>query len=192
MAEKLETINQFLIDNFGIDTDDSEPIFRVVWSEDQKEMRRTKYTDTGIELLESVVREVPKYGWLNDNPAYILERRVLVPDINRNELADVFKSYEPLWVFHGANGFPVPPTIIGCKLVIDTLYAALGKSSLAKYAEQKQAITNPQENYEANKQRLDELQNSLFGDESGLNQETIGASGSAIVMPQNYGSGKIN
>lgn len=190
MAEKLETINQYLRDNFGIDTDDSEPIFRVVFSDEQFEKRETKYTDSGIELLQPEVRLLPKYQWVKG--MYILERRVLVPEMNLKELAAVKKSYEPLWVFQGADGFPVPPTITGCKFVIDTMYAALGKKSMAKYKEElpDKSISNPMEAYEANKAKIDKIQDELFGDESGLGQETINASGSAIIMPANYG--KVN
>lgn len=189
MSEKLETVNQYLQDNFGIDTDDSKPIFRVVFSDEQFEKRETKYTDSGIELLQPVVRELPKYQWIKG--MYILERRVLVPDTNLKELAGLKKSYEPIWVFQGADGFPVPPTILGCKFIIDTIYAAIGKQSLAKYKDPTiiGAIGSPEEAYEANKARIDEIENELFGDESGLGQETINASGSAIVMPQNY---KVN
>jgi len=184
MAEKIETVNQYLEDNFGIDTDDSKPIFRVVFSDEQFEKRETKFTNIGIELLYPEVRELPKYQWIKG--MYVLERRVLVPDDNLKELAGLKKSYEPVWVFQGADGFPVPPTILGCKTVIDVLYAALGKSSLAKYKEDIPAIGSPQEQYEANKASIDQIENELFGDESNLGQETINASGSAIVMPANY------
>ena len=159
MAEKIETVNDYLRDNFGIDTDDSEPIFRVVWSNDQYEKRETKYTDTGIELLHSEVRLLPKYQWIKD--MYVLERRVIVPELNIKELAALKKSYEPLWVFVGADGFPVPPTISGCKFVIDTLYAYLGKQSMAKYKDNPAAIGSPEEQYEANKTTIDKIENEL-------------------------------
>jgi hypothetical protein len=184
MAEKIETVNQYLADNFGIDTDDGEPIFRIVFSDDQFEKRQTKFTDSGIELLEPEVRMLPKYPWING--MYVLERRVIVPEVNIKELAAAKKSYEPVWVFQGANGFPVPPTIQGCKLIVDVLYAALGKKSLAKYKDEQASVKNAHEAYEANKSQIDKLENELFGDESGLNQQTINASGSGIIVPQNY------
>lgn len=188
MSERLETVNQYLEDSFGIDTDDAKPIFRVVFSDDQLEKRESKYTDSGIELLQPEVRQLPKYPWIQG--MYILERRVLVPDENLKELAGLKKSYEPLWVFQGADGFPVPPTIQGCKFIIDTLYAALGKQSMAKYKDNQPSIASPEEAYELNKASIDKLENELFGDESSLGQETINASGSAIIMPANYG--KVN
>lgn len=184
MAEKIETINQYLKDNFGIDTDDSEPIFRVVWSDDQFEMRETKYTDSGVELLHAEIRNLPKYKSYAPH-VYILERRVLVPDTNLKELAGMKKSYEPLWVFTGKDGNPVPPTISGCKFVIDALYAALGKKSMAKYVDPDAGLT-AEEAYEKKKGEIDVIENELFGDESSLGGETFNESGSAIFVPPNY------
>lgn len=183
MAEKIETINQYLRDNFGIDSDDAEPIFRVVWSDEQFENRLTKYTDSGIELLVPEVRRLPKYSYVQH--AYILERRVLVPDTDLKELAGVKKSYEPLWVFIGGDGTPVPPTIKGCKFIIDTVYAAIGKSSLAKYKDPLAGLS-PEELAEVKKKEIDQIEEELFGDESGLKQQTINESGSAIIVPRNY------
>lgn len=183
MAEKIETINQFLRDTYGIDTDDSLPIFRVVWSEDQFEKRLTKFNDDGIELLTPEVRTVPKYSYLKD--VYVLERRVLVPEINREELAGLQKSYEPLWNFQQEDGTPIPPTIQGCKMIIDIVYAALGKKNLSKYKDPMDGLTS-QEAYELNKQRIDKIQEELFGDESSLGGETFNASGSATFVPSKY------
>lgn len=187
MAEKIETINEFLKENFGIDTEDSLPIFRIVWSEDQYEKRLTEYTDSGIKLLYPEIRLLPKYKQFIQN-SYILERRVLVPEQNITELAGLKKSYEPLWVFRADNGDPIPPTIAGCKMIIDTVYAAIGKKNLSKYKDPFEGLT-PQESYELNKQRLNTIYNELFGDESSLGGETHNASGSAIIMPGNY---KVN
>ena len=145
----------------------------------------TKYTDSGVELLSPEVRELPKYPYIDG--AYVLERLVVVPDMNLKELAGTKKSYEPIWVFIGKNEQPVPPTILGCKMIIDSLYAALGKKSLANYKDDlaERSSMNAQEYYEHNKARLDTIQNELFGDESGLGGETITASGSSIIVPGN-------
>lgn len=183
MPENLETINQFLADNFGIDTDDSEPIWRVVWSDDQREMRETLHTDSGIELLSPEVRELPKYPWIKH--AYVLERRVVVPDINLKELPATKKSYEPIWVFLDRNGIPLRPTIQAAKFVVDTVYAAQGKSSMAKYKDPEAGLS-PEESYDRQQARIDKIQEELFGDESSLGGETHKASGSAIIMPGNY------
>lgn len=188
MPENLETVNQFLADNFGIDTDDSLPIWRIVWSDDQTEMRLTHYTDTGIELLQPEVRELPKYPHIQH--AFVLERRVLVPDQNLKELAGLKKSYEPIWVYVDGRGMPVRPTIQASKFVIDTVYAAMGKKSMAKYKDPEEGLS-PQERYEKKQIELDELQNQLFGDESGLMGTTLNA-GSAIIVPGNYNKDNVH
>jgi hypothetical protein len=184
MPEKIETINQYLRENYGIDSDDSEPIFRVVWSEDQFEKRETKFTDEGIELLFPEIRTLPKYrSYIKDS--YILERRVLVPDESLKELAGIKKSYEPLWVFIGKDGNPVPPTILGCKFVIDAVYAAIGKRGMAKYKDPDAGLT-AEEAYEKKKVEVDKIEEELFGNESSLGTETFTESGSTIIVPPGY------
>jgi hypothetical protein len=116
---------------------------------------------------------------------YILERRVLVPDASLKELAGAKKSYEPLWVFKGADGYPVPPTIPACEFIIDTVLAATGKQSMAKYKDPNIGAT-PEETYAIHQKKIDQIQEELFGDESGLGGETHTESGSAIIVPKNY------
>lgn len=183
MAEKLETINQFLRDQYGIDTDDSKPIFRVVWSEDQFENRQTKFTDSGIEMLVPEIRRMKKYGYISN--LYVLERRVLVPEENQKELCGLLKSYEPLWVFHDRHGNPVPPSIQACQFVIDAVYAAIGKRGMKKYVDPL-AGKSMEELMHEKEARIDKLEESLFGDESGLKGETFTESGSTIIVPKNY------
>src|SRR6476646_3306382 len=94
------------------------PIWRVVWSEDQFEKRLTKFTDGGIELLKAEVRELPKYRqWIHNK--YVLERYVMVTDERLTEKA----SYEPIHVFEDKNGNPLPPKWEACEWVIKTLLA---------------------------------------------------------------------
>lgn len=183
MAENVETINKFLSDKFGIDTETKNPIFRVVFSDEQIEKRETKYTDTGIELLHTEIRELPKYPHIDG--AYVLERYVLVPDINLKELAGLKKSYEPLYVFTNSKDQRVRPTILACEYIIDCLYAALGKTSLRKYID---PDSNSDEARELKKKRVDQLYEEMYGDESSLNGETHNESGSAIIVPSNYRS----
>ena len=178
LTEPIESINQQLKDMFGIDSDGGEPIFRVVWSEDQYEKVMSKFTPEGLEMLFPQLMERPKYKqWIHEK--YVLERLVLVPDVNRNELTTV-KSYEPLWVFQDARDNYLPPIFVGCKFVIDTMYAALGKSSMRKYVDEE--AKNP---VEAQAKRIAELEEQLYGDESNFLGRTI--TGEAIAMPQEYG-----
>lgn len=177
-SERIESINRQLRSQFGIDTESRDSIFRVVWSEDQFEKRLTRVSPSGIELLSPIVCEMPKYRqWVKEK--YVLERLVVVPVADTEELCEAKKSYEPLWVFRTDKGAYLPPRFDVCKIVIDTLYAALGKKSLAKYVDEE--AKNP---VEAQEKRIKEYEEALFGDESGLLGRTI--TGEAIVVPQQF------
>jgi hypothetical protein len=178
LAEPIESINQQLLDQFGLDTSTGQIMFRVVWSEDQFEKRLTDRTDSGIELVTPVVRLVPKYRqWVKEK--FVLERLVVVPEMSIPELVGLKLSYEPIWVFKDAKDNYIPPTFWACKFVIDTLYAALGKESLVKYIDEESK--HP---IETREKRIGKLTEELFGDESNLLGRTI--TGEAIVVPQSY------
>ncbi len=173
LTERIEDINKRLVSFFGIDSDTGRPIFRVVESWTQYEKRFTNYTKEGFQLQQPEVMELPKYDQrdLDYKDCYILERLVIVPAIHQNELVQV-QSYEPLWVFRGkdrdGNDIPVPPKTDACKFIIDSVHAAMGKSSMAKYVDEE--AKNPIEHRE---QRINKLQEELFGDESNLLGRTI-------------------
>lgn len=178
LTESIESINQQLIDQFGLDTSTGQNMFRVVWSEDQFEKRLTDRTDSGIELIHPIVKLVPKYRqWVKEK--FVLERLVIVPEMSIPELVGLKLSYEPIWVFKDATDNYVPPTFWGCKFIIDILYAALGKESLVKYVDEESK--NPTETRE---KRIKSLEEELFGDESNILGRTI--TGEAIVVPQSY------
>jgi hypothetical protein len=178
LAEPIESINNQLRSLFGLDSMTGRAMFRVVWSEDQYEMRKTDRTDTGIQLLTPIVKELPKYKqWITEK--YVLERLVIIPESNQDELPTSKLSYEPLWVFKTKDNGYVPPTLWACKFIIDTLYAALGKQSLVKYVDEESK--HPQETKE---KRISKLEEELFGDESFLLGRTI--TGEASAMPQSY------
>ena len=189
--EKIESINKTLRNLFGYD-DTGREIYRVVWANDQFEKRLTDCTDSGIQLLHPEVRELPKYPWLKD--LYVLERLTVIPDVNRKDLPTQKLSYEPIWSFIGADGNPVPPTVQACKFIIDTVRAAMGQESLAgKYAKNSDdpnaPIKSKEELMEHEKPMLDQLQEELFGDQSGLKQAIV--SGEGIAVPSNY-EGKVH
>lgn len=170
-------INKQLVDHFGVSTENTNPIWRVSWSNDQFEKRKTIHTPSGIQLLEPMVMELPKYQHVKDR--WILERLVLVPEFQQDELAGVAYSYECMWVFQDGKNEPVEPIFEAAKFVVDTVYAAMGKSSLRKYTDPESA-----EPLEMKNQRVDKLMEELFGDESSLLGRTI--TGEAIAMPTNY------
>lgn len=175
--ESLETLNQRLVDHYGIDSDTGRAMFRIVWANDETEKRLMATLDTGIHLLYPEVREVKKYPYLED--LYVLERLVYIPYINQEELPVSKLSYEPLWAYKDGEGNPLPPIWNATKFVIDSLYAALGKKSLAKYVDSEKNTTP-----EGREQRIIELEGELFGNET----ETCDALRyhEGIVVPNSY------
>ena len=173
LTEPIYILNDRLTEYFGI-TIEGLPIFRIVWSDSQYEMRKTEFSDTGLFLLTPQVRLMPKYPWIKH--MFILERLVAVPEMNREELADAKISYEPIWVFMNDHGDAVPPVWVAIEFIINTLHAALGKKSLVKYIDEE--ALHPEE---VREKRIEKLQEELFGDESSLLGRTI--TGEAIVVP---------
>lgn len=173
--ETVESINTQLRDLYGIDTITSLPIWRVVWSEDQFEKRLTNHSDTGVILLTPEVRELPKYRqWIKNR--YVLERLTVIPEINADDLPTSKLSYEPVWVFEGKNGMFLPPKLEPAQLVIDTLYAAIGKSKLNKYVDSEENTTE-----EGRQSRIDKLQKELFGNETDVGDAL--AHKQAVIVP---------
>jgi hypothetical protein len=172
--EPIEALNQRLIDHFGLDTSTNQPIFRIVWANDQVEKRMMDTLDSGIQLLHPVVREVRKYNYLKD--VWVMERLVIVPDFQQKELADVKLSYEPLWVFVDSTGNPLPPIWDAAKVVVDTLYAALGKRPLV--------LSDPDLVPEKKEERIIALQQELFGNETDVSDALTYKEG--VVVPNNY------
>lgn len=131
--EEISVLNNRLKHHFGIDTVSSNPIWRLVWSEDELENRLTNYTKEGLQLLTPIVVTVPKYRqWVQDR--YILERLTVVPEFQQDEIQSKI-SYEPVWVFEDRNKQYLPPIWDAIKVIIDSIYAATGKQSMAKYKE---------------------------------------------------------
>lgn len=187
MAEDtvITELNRQLRDNYGIDSFTSLAMYRVIWSTGVTEKRKTKFTDTGIELLLPIVRECLKYP--HDQDFYILERLTVVPDVNADDIPEAKLSYEPLWIFRMENGMPIRPTYRACAFCIDMVRAAMGKQSAAKYKNEDDPnapITNKHEAYEHNKKRLQEIENELYGDEADLRVSE--SKGNAAVVPSNY------
>ena len=182
LTEPIDSINKQLVDHFGTDTITGLAMWRVVFSEDQFEKRLGTYDDfTPSDIyLRTVteVREVPKYRqWIKER--YVLERLVLIPDVNVSELPTQKQSYEPLFTFENAfNGEYLPPKFEAAKLVIDTLYAAIGKKSMIKYLDMLKEGTP-----EAKEARINKLQEELFGDESNLLGRTITGEAVAYTGP---------
>jgi hypothetical protein len=167
LTERIEDINNLLIEHFGISTDTGEAIWRVVFSEDQFEKRYGTYDDytKGGLYIRTVteVREVPKYKqWIQQK--YILERLVAVPEQNLEELLAIKLSYEVIWVFEDGNGNYLPPKFEACKFIIDTVYAAqYSNHNLRKYIDDE---STQEKSEELKSKRVDEIMEALWGDQS--------------------------
>jgi hypothetical protein len=175
--ETIETLNQRLIDHYGADSDTGRPIFRIVWANDEIEKRLVYELDTGIHLLYPEVQEVKKYPYLRD--LYVLERLVIVPYPNQTELPTQKLSYEPVWTYCDADRNYLPPIWSATKFVVDALYAALGKKSMAKYVEDEINTTSEGREY-----RIKQLQRELFENETEISDALHYKEG--IIVPNNY------
>ena len=158
LTEKIESLNQQIRDLYGIDSVNSLSMWRIVWSETQFEKRLTEYSDSGIALLYPEIRELPKYRqWITEK--YVLERLVVVPTVNLKELGGVQVSYEPIYVYMDKGQNYAPPCIEVTQFVIDTIYAAEGKHSMAKYKDNG-------ETPDKREVRLQRIERELFGNET--------------------------
>lgn len=170
LRESIESINEKLVNEFGKELD-GRPRFRVVFSENQYENRLTNYTDEGFELLKPEVRLLPKYRqYIRDK--YVLER--LIPVTGETDLVEK-TSYEPAWVFQDKNGKYLPPFFDGCRLVIESMYEAIGrKDTFARYKDKNVSK-------EERMAELKKVEDELFGNETVVGDHL--AYGTGVVVP---------
>ena len=169
LTELVVDINDRLKHVFGIDTITGATIWRIVFSEDQFEKRHGTYTDytpNGLYIRTvTETREVPKYRqWIEKK--YVLERLVVVPEQNQDELPASRVSYEPLWVFEDKDGNYLPPKWEAAKFIIDTVYAAQygpKTHSMKKYIDDE---SSQEASLELKKKRVDGIMEALWGDQS--------------------------
>jgi hypothetical protein len=168
LTERIESINNQLVDLYGIDTITGLPMWRIVWSDDQYEYRYGVYEDftpSGLFIRQvEEVRYVPKYRqWIRSK--YVLERLVLIPEINAGDLPATKLSYEPMYPFETNSGKYLPPRLDAAKFIVDAVLAAQGKSDLAKYKDPVSGLTT--EDYQEMKSKeIETLQEELFGNET--------------------------
>lgn len=166
----LEVMNNQLATQFGIDTLSGRAIWRLVWSNDEFEKRFGEFEDRdsngSIIRRVSEVREVPKYRQWNPDK-YILERLVIVPDHQRQELAGAVQSYEPIHTMMDRNGEFLPPRLDVCQIVIQHIYAAQGKAPI-KIADPRADGNN---GLEAQKKRIDDIMEYFYVNDTELQQD---------------------
>jgi len=127
-------------------------------------------TPEGIQLLHSEVFLVKKYPYIKSK--WVLERLVVIPDFQQDELPVSKLSYEPIYTF---DIFPSMQAIL---FIVDTVYAALGKKSMAKYVD-------PDTSEEVRQNRIKELHQELFGNETDVGDALAYKQG--VTVPRNYG-----
>jgi hypothetical protein len=157
--ETLKELNARLIARYSTAWDNS-PIYRIVWSDDQFETREVTSSDAGIQYLTPIFKEVPKYRHYIQHK-YILEKFVEVPEQQQKELAGKKVNYEPLWTFEDRFGNALIPKWEVCELVIHTVQAAMGRSSLFKYVD-----PDSIDPVEKRQERIEKLEKEMFGNET--------------------------
>jgi len=194
----VDVLNKQLKDKYGVDIVTGLPIFRIVWSDDQRETRHgtfTDYSESGLFLREitETRQDCPKYQWIDKK--HLLERLVVVPDVNQEELAGAKTSYEPLWVFETGREEYLPPSLDASCFVIDNVLDAQAINTMMITGSEKidrrmVRYSDPNNSQEANidlrKARIQKLYEELSGEDSSLGGETHNASGAAIIVPSNY------
>lgn len=97
-----------------------EQLFRLVWSNDQREWRHGTFNDFygSIHLREvTETRLTPKYNYIRDR--WILERWCPPELVYNRELPHSNQgSYEPIYVFESAKGQYLEPNLKVCEIVI--------------------------------------------------------------------------
>lgn len=106
----VDAINRRLAEEYRVL--DGRAIYRIVWSDEQFEVRRGTFTDWYGHIMirqeHNITREVKKY-WYFDKPSWVLEK--LVYFHNRKEMEEVAKelvqsrngSYETVYRFYRAS-----------------------------------------------------------------------------------------
>jgi hypothetical protein len=180
--EPVEELNKRLVDYYGVAWNGM-PIYRIVWSDDQFEMRLTEHDGKGVRLLFPEVRELPKYRHYIQNK-YILEKLVELNDAAQNELKKKI-SYEPLWVYCDKEDNALPPHWIVTQFVIDNVNAAMGQGSLAKYVDKSESMEEKQA-------RVAKIEEELFGNETDVTDALAYGDGVAGFHPNQDMKNKVH
>lgn len=163
-VEKPETINRRLVDHYGKTEDKAN--YRLVWSEDEFEMRETEFTPEGFHLLRPEVRLLPKYKqYIQDR--FILERLTVVPTFQQHELPKDVLSYEPIWVFEDPRTAEIiRPAWMACKFIIDNIHKNIEGAGMYTKYKHPDAGLNPEQLVEKKRAELQEVEQSLFANET--------------------------
>ena len=173
LPSDVKVINDRLKDYFG-KFEDGSPNFRVVWSDNEQEKRKTSQTESGFSLASPIVQTVPKYSYIKER--FILERIVPIPVQHATELTTKL-SYEPIWVFETSSGDALPVNWEVVNILIRTLLdQQIYKKGPYKIPEG-EGNTTEELNHRASK-----LEEVLYGNETSV--------GDALATGSGVGFGK--
>jgi len=111
----IETINKWLKEQGS--TPDGSPLYRLVWSEDQREIRYGLFRDySGPIFVREVVeaRRVHKYSYISEK--WILEKWFPMPPTRELPAPN---GYEPFYVFESKDGQHLNPTLKVVQFIVD-------------------------------------------------------------------------
>lgn len=118
--ERAKLINKYLKNTYGCSLN-GRPRFRLVWSEDLREVRKGLFSP--LQVFETVENR-PKYSFLKDR--WVLEIDTFAyADIFGRAIAEKDKTvmkgdgYEPLKAFQNRKGEYLPPDMEICKIICD-------------------------------------------------------------------------
>lgn len=121
----LDQLNRKIEDYFGRAED--RPRYRVVWSEDEFEMRHgtfNDYTSNGLFIRQvTETRQVPKYRqWIQNT--YILEQLTIYENHKHDGSMVESLGYEPVYTFRqlGKEGIP---SFEACKFLIEVVITGM-------------------------------------------------------------------
>lgn len=111
MTEEITQLNKWLKEVYGM-TPNNLPLFRLSFSETEKEMRIGTFREYSGDLFVREIigaHKVPKYPWINSR--WILEMWCPPEIALKKELPESYQgTYEPIFVFEDKNGQPLPIT----------------------------------------------------------------------------------
>lgn len=183
LAEPIEYINEQLTQHFGIDTVTSQPIWRVVWANDETCMLNQLHVDYDLSgnfiraIKES--RLIKKYPFYKDR--YVLEQLVLVPEINEEQMCGAKISYESLWTFEDKSKNYLPPRLDVCILVVDAVHRAKGKPrAIHLLKDEYRALKDDPNGLRAKSDRVNKIKEELFGNESNITDNVAAGQGTFL------------
>lgn len=188
--EPVHKINEWLSRDYGFFDGSLSPLWRIVWSHDEMEKRWMTHSPEGFELEFPEIAFVPKYRQWADN-YFIMERALPVPENVETDLSTKW-SYEPVWVFRDAQNNPLPPRYDACKMIIETVYKNAAGYVGARYKDPQDIEKDPKIAKEAKKARLEELKESLFGNETSTGDALAYHSGVTVPHGQTVLIGENN